>query len=97
MGSFDSSVTCELIGIHLLRELNKIIDKNDRGLYRDDVIIPRIFSKKKTRKNSQNQKNNHKNFQKYEVWDRHKNYPKSIFPRFSIKLKKGYISTIHIA
>lgn len=89
MGSFDSSVTCELIGIHLLRELNKIIGKNDRGLYRDDVIIPRIFSKKKHEKTVKTRKIIIKTFKNMRFEIDIKTILKVYFLDLALNLRKG--------
>ena len=39
MGSYDGAEICELVGLHILDELSKILNKNDTGLYRDDGLI----------------------------------------------------------
>lgn len=39
MERFDDVETCELSCTQLLHELNKIIDKNNAGFYRDDDLI----------------------------------------------------------
>ena len=39
MGSYDGAEICELVGLHILDELSKILNKNDVGLYRDDGLI----------------------------------------------------------
>ena len=39
MGSFDGVQVCELVGIYILCFLAKLINKNDRGLYRDDGLL----------------------------------------------------------
>ena len=38
MGSFDGAEICELVGLFLLQETRKIIDKDSIGLYRDDGL-----------------------------------------------------------
>jgi hypothetical protein len=38
MGSFDGAEICELVGLFLLQEMRKIIDKDSIGLYRDDGL-----------------------------------------------------------
>lgn len=37
--SFDSAMVSELFGIYILNEVSKLVDKNDNGLYRDDIEI----------------------------------------------------------
>ena len=39
MGSYDGAEICELVGIYILSRLSTVIDKNDCGLYRDDVLL----------------------------------------------------------
>ena len=39
MGSYDGAEICELVGLHILDELCKKLNKNDIGLYRDDGLI----------------------------------------------------------
>ena len=38
MGSYDGAEICELVGLHLLDRLSKLLDKNSVGLYRDDGL-----------------------------------------------------------
>ena len=38
MGSFDGAEVCQLVGLFLLQKLEKIIPKQDVGLYRDDGL-----------------------------------------------------------
>ena len=38
MGSYDGAEVCELVGLFILDNLSKIIDKNLVGLYRDDGL-----------------------------------------------------------
>lgn len=37
--SFDSAMVSELFGIYILNEVSKLVDKNENGLYRDDIEI----------------------------------------------------------
>lgn len=37
--SFNSTVVSELFGIYILNEVSKLVDKNENGLYRDDIEI----------------------------------------------------------
>ena len=39
MGSYDGAEVCELVGLYILDELSKFLNKNDVGLYRDDGLI----------------------------------------------------------
>jgi len=39
MGSYDGAEICELVGLYILDELSKKLNKNDLGLYRDDGLI----------------------------------------------------------
>ena len=39
VGSYDGAEICELVAIYLLSLLANIIDKNNSGLYRDDMLI----------------------------------------------------------
>ena len=39
MRSFDSAEVCEFVGIYILCFLAKLINKEDCGLYRDDVLL----------------------------------------------------------
>jgi hypothetical protein len=39
MGCYDGAEICELVGLLILDNLSKIIDKRDTGLYRDDGLI----------------------------------------------------------
>lgn len=64
VGSFDGTWSCNIIVTLLLHELIKKIDKNNVGLYRDDSLT--------MLRNCKN-KNNHRSFQKYGIWQRHKN------------------------
>ena len=38
MGSYDGAEVCELVGLFLLNELNKLFGKDNVGLYRDDGL-----------------------------------------------------------
>ena len=44
MGSMDSSECSDLVGLYILSELSKFIDKDSFGLYKDDGIIATIGS-----------------------------------------------------
>ena len=37
-GCYDGAEICELVGSFILNQLGSIIDKNDKGLYRDDSL-----------------------------------------------------------
>ena len=39
MGSYDGAEICELVGLYILSSLEKEIQKEDSGLYRDDGLI----------------------------------------------------------
>ena len=39
MGSYSGTKICELVGILILSQLSKIIDKENKGLYRDNGLI----------------------------------------------------------
>ena len=39
MGSYDSVIICELVGILILLQLSRITDKQNIGLYRNDWLI----------------------------------------------------------
>ena len=44
MGSFDGAEICELVGLFILNELSKFINKGDIGLYRDDGLMVTTLS-----------------------------------------------------
>lgn len=39
MGTYDGTESCELVGCHLLKNLNKYIDPSNHGLHRDVGLI----------------------------------------------------------
>ena len=51
MGSYDGAEVCELVGLFILSELTKLIDKNSIGLYRDDglAILKTVREKLQTK------------------------------------------------
>ena len=55
MGSYDGAEICELVGLLILNDLSKLVQKSDAGLYRDDGLIVvrnmRARSTEKLRKN----------------------------------------------
>ncbi len=44
MGAYDGAELCELVGLYILSKLEKLIGKNQLGIYRDDGLAAVFLS-----------------------------------------------------